>query len=277
MHDPVFTAEHIWFSYDDEKNWILKDFSLSLERGKKIAVMGPNGAGKSTFFLCCNGVLKPSRGTVYLDGTPVSYRSKDLLSVRSKVGIVFQDPDNQLFLADVRQEIAFGLLNLKVPREETLHEVGKIIDRLGISDFAGQPVHALSGGQKKLVSIADVLVMHPEMVILDEPFASLDQSHSRMVENCIDQMTEEGITVLLATHDSDYAMQWADEIVGISDGTVVCQKPPEDFFTDGALLAKLKLHAPNVLTIYRRLTEKGILNASLPMPRSIEMLSAFLE
>lgn len=277
MHDPVFTAEHIWFSYDDEKNWILKDFSLSLERGKKIAVMGPNGAGKSTFFLCCNGVLKPSRGTVYLDGTPVSYRSKDLLSVRSKVGIVFQDPDNQLFLADVRQEIAFGLLNLKVPREETLHEVGKIIDRLGISDFAGQPVHALSGGQKKLVSIADVLVMHPEMVILDEPFASLDQSHSRMVENCIDQMTEEGITVLLATHDSDYAMQWADEIVGISDGTVVCQKPPEDFFTDGTLLAKLKLHAPNVLTIYRKLTEKGMLNASLPMPRSIEMLSAFLE
>ena len=171
-HDIILKADNVYFSYDDQKSHSLNGLSLEIGRGKKIAFMGANGSGKSTFFLCCNGIHKPDKGTIYFDGQPLDYSREGLLKLRSKIGIVFQDPDNQLFSASVYQEISFGILNLGVPEEEARKEVEQVIETLEIEPFRHKPTHALSGGQKKQVSIADILVMHPEIIILDETHRS---------------------------------------------------------------------------------------------------------
>ena len=151
--DIILKAEDLYFSYDDDNSHSLNGLSLEIKRGQKIAVMGANGSGKSTFFLCCTGIHKPQKGKLYLDGQEVKYNKKGLLDLRSKVGIVFQDPDNQLFSASVYQEISFGILNLGVSEEQAKKEVEEVIDYLEITPFRSKPTHALSGGQKKQVSI----------------------------------------------------------------------------------------------------------------------------
>ena len=176
--DIILKADNLFFSYDDEKSHSLNGLSLEIKKGHKVAFMGANGSGKSTFFLCCNGIHQPSSGTLYFKGEPVDYSRKGLLKLRSKVGIVFQDPDNQLFSASVYQEISFGILNLGVSESEAKEQVENVIDYLEITPFRHKPTHALSGGQKKQVSIADILVMHPDIIILDEPAAALDPKHT---------------------------------------------------------------------------------------------------
>ena len=149
MNNVILKAENLFFSYDDEKSHSLNGLSLEIGRGKKIAFMGANGSGKSTFFLCCNGINRPTSGTLYFDGAPVDYSREGLLKLRQRVGIVFQDPDNQLFSASVYQEISFGVLNLGKSEAEARQEVERVIEKMGISPFRDRPTHALSGGQKK--------------------------------------------------------------------------------------------------------------------------------
>lgn len=275
--DIILKASHVSYSYDDGHSWALDDLSLEIERGKKIALMGANGSGKSTFFLCCAGICKPQRGELSYCGEKIKYDKKSLLKLRSKVGIVFQDPDNQLFSASVSQEISFGILNLGIPEEEARKEVEAVIDSLEITPFRHKPTHALSGGQKKQVSIADILVMHPDIIILDEPAAALDPRHTRMVNKIVDQMTESGITVLMATHDVDYAYAWADEAVLFWEGRVLRQGPPDAVFSDEEALAKTNLEAPTVLSLFRSLCTKGILPPGLAPPKTVEALERYIE
>lgn len=276
-HDIILKADDLYFSYDDDKSHSLNGLSLEIKRGSKVAFMGANGSGKSTFFLCCNGIHKPAKGTLYYNGKPVSYNKKDLLELRSKVGIVFQDPDNQLFSASVYQEISFGILNLGVSEEQAKKEVEQVIDYLEITPFRHKPTHALSGGQKKQVSIADILVMHPEVIILDEPAAALDPKHTAMVNHIVDQMTKQGITVLMATHDVNYAYEWADEIMLFHEGKVIMHGTPEKVFSSPDVLKKTNLEPPAVLELFRRLTKKGILSSSLPLPKNLKTLEKYIE
>ena len=204
MNDVILKADNLFFSYDDEKSHSLNGLSLEIGRGKKIAFMGANGSGKSTFFLCCNGINRPTSGTLYFDGAPVDYSREGLLRLRQRVGIVFQDPDNQLFSASVYQEISFGVLNLGKSEAEARQEVERVIEKMGIGPFRNRPTHALSGGQKKQVSIADILVMHPDVIILDEPAAALDPKHTALVNDAVNQMTADGITVMMSTHDVNF-------------------------------------------------------------------------
>ena len=276
-HDIILKADDLYFSYDDDKTHSLNGLSLEIKRGSKVAFMGANGSGKSTFFLCCNGIHKPAKGTLYYNGKPISYDKKGLLELRSKVGIVFQDPDNQLFSASVYQEISFGILNLGVPEEEARKEVEQVIDSLEITPFRHKPTHALSGGQKKQVSIADILVMHPEVIILDEPAAALDPKHTAMVNHIVEQMTEQGITVLIATHDVNYAYEWADEIMLFHEGKVLMHGTPKEVFSSPDVLKKTNLEPPVVLELFRRLTKKGILSSSLPLPKNLKTLEKYIE
>ena len=190
--DMILKADNLHFSYDDDNSHSLNGLSLEIRRGQKVAFMGANGSGKSTFFLCCTGIHKPQSGKLYFNGEEVNYNKKGLLHLRSKVGIVFQDPDNQLFSASVYQEISFGILNLGISEDQAKKEVEEVIDYLEITPFRHKPTHALSGGQKKQVSIADILVMHPDIIILDEPAAALDPKHTTMVNHIVDRMTENG-------------------------------------------------------------------------------------
>ncbi|MDD4377515.1 MAG: ABC transporter ATP-binding protein [Eubacteriales bacterium] len=276
MKDIILKAEDLYFSYDDEKSYSLNGFSIEIERGKKVAFMGANGSGKSTFFLCCNGIHRPVKGTLYIDNKPVEYSKKRLLDLRSKVGIVFQDPDNQLFSASVRQEISFGALNKGMSEEETHQAVEKVIETLEIGHFAERPTHSLSGGQKKQVSIADVLVMNPEIIILDEPAASLDPKHTTIVNKIVDILVERGITVLMSTHNVDYALEWADDIALVHRGKILMYGSPLEVFSNEEALKKTNLEKPAALELFHRLCEKGVLNDSLPLPRNLKTLEEYL-
>lgn len=276
MKDIIIKADNLYFSYDDDNSYSLNGLSLEIERGKKVAFMGANGAGKSTFFLCLNGIHKPTSGVLYLDGQPVDYSKKGLLDLRSKVGIVFQDPDNQLFSASVTQEISFGALNIGMREEEAKAEVEKVIKTLEITPFQDKPTHSLSGGQKKQVSIADVLVMHPEVIIFDEPASSLDPKHTVIVNKIVDMLVEQGITVLMSTHNVDYALQWSDEIVLIADGKTLMQGTPIEVFSNDEILAKTNLKKPAAMELFESLIEKGILSPDLPVPRCLKELENYI-
>ena len=274
--DIILKAEDLYFSYDDEQSHSLNGLSLEIKKGQKIAFMGANGSGKSTFFLCCTGILKPQKGKLFFHNKEVTYKKKELLDLRSKIGIVFQDPDNQLFSASVYQEISFGPLNLGHSEEETKKEVEEVIDYLEITPFRHKPTHALSGGQKKQVSIADILVMKPEIIILDEPAAALDPKHTTMVNHIVDQMTQNGITVLMATHDVDYAYEWADEVLLFHEGKVLMHGTPAQVFSNRGVLKQTNLELPAVLELFESLCRKGILKSSLPLPKNLNTLEKYI-
>jgi cobalt/nickel transport system ATP-binding protein len=272
----LLKAENLCYTYDGDSVPALDHLSLTIERGKKIACMGSNGSGKSTFFLCCNGIHKPSSGALYYNGIPFDYSKRGLLNLRKNIGIVFQIPDNQLFSASVIQEISFGVLNLGFPKEEAKKKVMRIMDKLGITPFAHKPVHALSGGQKKLVAIADILVMEPELIILDEPTSALDPLHTQIVRDIIDEITREGITVLTATHDVNYAYTWADEILLFHKGSILKQGTPEEVFTDEGLMETTCLQPPMVLSLFQNLCKDGILPDTLTPPKDLDTLRNYL-
>ncbi len=274
--DILLEAENLYFSYDDDHSHSLNGLSVKIRRNKKIALMGANGSGKSTFFLSCVGILRPQSGKLYWDGEEFSYTKKGLLDLRSKVGIVFQDPDNQLFSASVYQEISFGVLNLGVSEEVARKEVESVMDELEITPFSQKPTHALSGGQKKQVSIADILVMHPELILLDEPAAALDPKHTVMVNKIVDRMTEQGITVLMATHDVNYAYEWADEVILLHEGKVLIHGTPAEVFSNKAALKQTNLEPPVVLELFESLCKKQILKTSLPLPKNISTLEKYI-
>ena len=274
--DIILKVEDLYFSYDDEQSHSLNGLSLEIKKGQKIAFLGANGSGKSTFFLCCTGILKPQKGKLFFHNKEVTYKKKELLDLRSKIGIVFQDPDNQLFSASVYQEISFGPLNLGHSEEETKKEVEEVIDYLEITPFRHKPTHALSGGQKKQVSIADILVMKPEIIILDEPAAALDPKHTTMVNHIVDQMTQNGITVLMATHDVDYAYEWADEVLLFHEGKVLMHGTPAQVFSNRGVLKQTNLEPPAVLELFESLCRKGILKSSLPLPKKLNTLEKYI-
>lgn len=273
--DWVIQAENLSYSYEENDRKALDGLSVRIGRGRKVAFMGGNGSGKSTFFLCLNGILRPDEGRVLIDGEPVSYTRKGLLDVRKKVGIVFQEPDNQLFSASVFQEISFGILNLGVDEETARREVEKVIRELEITPFQNRPAHALSGGQKKQVAIADILVMHPEIMILDEPASALDAAHTKKVHELIRGLTEQGITVLMSLHDIDYAWAWADEIVLMHEGKVMKQGTPQEVCEDEEALKKAGLARPGVLRIYEKLKGRGMLSGD-QIPGSMDELAEML-
>lgn len=271
----ILIAENLHYTYEDGTK-ALRGIDLKIRFREKVAVMGANGSGKSTFFLHLNGLLKPQSGRILIDEEPISYSRKDLLQVRKKVGIVFQNPDDQLFSASVKQEISFGVLNLGLSEEEAAQKVQKVMDELNITPFAGKPTHFLSGGQKKRVAIADILAMDPSLMILDEPWAALDPKYSAVIDGIIDKLTDKGITVLLSTHDAERALAWADRVILFDRGTVIGQGEPEEIFANQELLERANLQIPAVLRIFRILCSEGVLESSLKPPRSMKELEQYL-
>ena len=270
--DWVIEAQDVSYTYDGNNERALDGLNLKIRRGTKVAFMGGNGSGKSTFFLCLNGIRRPDTGKICIDGEAIEYTRKGLLNVRGRVGIVFQEPDDQLFSASVYEEISFGILNLGADEETARREVESVIKELEITPFQDRPAHALSGGQKKQVAIADILVMHPEVMILDEPAAALDPKHTKKVQQIVDHLTEKGITVLMATHDIDYAYAWADEIVLMHRGKVIRQGTPFEVCSDREALKAASLEVPAVVRMHERLKEKGLIPQDAAPPGNIDEL-----
>lgn len=258
----ILKLEGVSFSYDEERA-ALTDLSLSLYAGQKVAVLGNNGAGKSTFFLCCNGVLQPAAGSVWLDGEALPPKGPGRAKLRRKVGLVFQDPDSQLIAGTVEAEVSFGPMNLHLPEQEVRARVDGALSALDLEDFRHRAPHYLSGGEKKRVSLADVLAMDPQLLLLDEPAASLDPANTRLLEENLDDLTARGLGLVIATHDVDFAWRWAERLLVFQGGRLQADATPEEIFADETLLARCGLRQPMLYRV-------GALLGLTPLPKTVE-------
>ena len=200
----------------------LRDVSLSISPGEKIAILGANGAGKSTLFNVLCGALRPSKGRVALNGVELQYDRKGLRELRSQVGLVLQDPDDQLFAASVFEDVSFGPANLDLGTQEITNRVDAALDALEIADLRKRPTHMLSFGQRKRVAIAGIVAMQPSYLLLDEPSAGLDPLGVEHLMGALHRISALGTAIALATHDVDAAYAWADRILVFADGAIAC-------------------------------------------------------
>lgn len=246
--------------------------SLNIRHGSRIALLGANGAGKTTLFLHLNGILRPQTGTVSYDGAPLNYSRHDLHSLRSRVGLVFQNPDSQLFSASVREDVSFGPLNLGLDNGTVRDRVEEALKAVGMTACADKPVHNLSYGQKKRVCIAGVLAMRPKVLVLDEPMAGLDVAMQAELTQILERLHREGMTIIIASHDMDFAYQWADTIAILVNGrcadTLDAKSIPENL----AQLAAYGLGVPRVAELYEALGACGLADNGMIPPRSHALL-----
>jgi len=235
----------ISYAYPD-KTVALENLSLNIRRGEKIAVLGSNGAGKSTLFLILNGVYRITGGEIYFQGRKISYNKSDLLMMRQNTGIVFQDPETQIFSASVYEEISFGLENLGFDQGEIKTRVDEILRLLNITHIKDKPTHLLSYGEKKKVSIADILVMNPEVLIMDEPDACLDPAAVKNLVRLLDDLHAAGKTIVLSTQDVNLAYSWAERILVMKDGKLLKDASPPEVFADARVIGEASLELPLV-------------------------------
>lgn len=251
---------------------VLDCVSISVSPGRRLAVLGANGSGKTTLLRCLSGAHRPSHGDILVDGKPLRHRAAELASHRQQVQLVLQDPDDQLFSADVRQDVSFGPVNLGLSDAQVRVRVEEALDRMGITALADRAVHHLSYGQRKRVAIAGALAMHPDVLLLDEPTAGLDPRGVQTMLAALGGLEDHGTTVVMSTHDVDLAWSWADEVAIVVD-RVVHQDVLVKILTDEALLQRAHLAVPWPVRLLRELgREIDVVNP----PRTVLDVAALL-
>ena len=238
MSTAVLDVRGLAYAYPDSHQ-ALYGVTLHVHRGERVALLGPNGAGKTTLVLHLNGILTAGAGSVEVSGLPVA--KENLLEIRRRVGVVFQDPDDQLFMPSVRDDVAFGPANLGVRGAALEKRVVDALDRVGMVDYIDRPPHHLSFGQRRRVAVATVLAMEPEVLVLDEPSSNLDPASRRELADILRSLD---VTVLMVTHDLPYAYELCPRSVVLSDGVVVADGPTREVLTDDALMAAHRLELP---------------------------------
>lgn len=250
---------------DDTKTLVpvLENLNLSIEKGSFVAVLGHNGSGKSTIAKITNGILFPQKGRVIVDGQETK-EDDSIFDIRKKVGMVFQNPDNQIVSSIVEEDVAFGVENLGVPPEECRKRVDEALKTVGMYEYRTKSPSKLSGGQKQRVAVAGIIAMRPECIVLDEPTAMLDPSGRREVIETVKKLNrEEGITIVLITHYMDEAVQ-ADRVIVVDDGKIRLDDTPEKVFSQVDKVKSFGLDVPQSTELIYRLgleSGKAILNA----------------
>ena len=267
MPEVILEAVDLDYSYPDGTN-ALRNINLQVEKGEKLTILGSNGAGKSTLFMQFNGLYRPYSGCIKYQGQDISYKNKALIELRKKVGIVFQDPDSQLFSSSVYQDISFGPLNLGLSEQDVEARVKQALIDTETTDLEYKPTHLLSYGQKKRVSIAGVLAMEPEVIIFDEPTAGLDPRHAREFMHLLKNLSDEGKTIIISTHDVDLAYSWSDRLAIMSNGEIIAHGEPGELFLRPELIERADLALPWLLEMYCELVGKGWLLPSTPLPKT---------
>jgi len=251
----ILEAKEIVYRYPDGTK-ALNGVNFKVEKGEMVALLGPNGAGKSTLFLHFNGILKPSAGQVLVKGAPIKYNSKGLLEVRKTVGIVFQNSDDQLFAPTVKQDVAFGPLNLGLSEKEVEKRVKESLKAVGMEGFENKPPHHLSGGQKKRVAIAGILAMEPEVIVLDEPTAGLDPLGASQIMKLLYDLNKKGITIIISTHDVDLVPIYANRVYIMSKGQIIKEGAPKEVFSNSEIIRKANLRLPRVAHLIEILNDR---------------------
>ena len=238
MSTPVLDVRGLAYAYPDGHQ-ALFGVNLHVHRGERVALLGPNGAGKTTLVLHLNGILMPGAGSVSVSGLPVD--ADNVREIRRRVGIVFQDPDDQLFLGTVRQDVAFGPQNLGLRGAALEQRVASALAQVGMAEYADRPPHHLSFGQRRRVALATVLAMEPEILVLDEPSSNLDPASRRELADIVRGLE---VTVLMVTHDLPYALELCPRSVVLSDGVVVADGPTREVLGNEPLMAAHRLELP---------------------------------
>jgi cobalt/nickel transport system ATP-binding protein len=236
--EAVLDVRGLAYAYPDGHQ-ALYGVDLRVHRGERVALLGPNGAGKTTLVLHLNGILVAGAGGVDVSGLTVT--KNNLQEVRRRVGVVFQDPDDQLFMPTVRDDVAFGPANLGVRGRALDERVRDALDKVGMGDFVDRPPHHLSYGQRRRVAVATVLAMEPEILVLDEPSSNLDPASRRELAEILLSLD---VTVLMVTHDLPYALELCPRSVVLSGGVIVADGPTYDVLTDDALMSAHRLELP---------------------------------
>lgn len=273
-HINILEINDLHYTYGNGKV-ALNGLSLTIKEGEKIAVIGPNGSGKSTFFLNLNGVFFPEKGEIKYRDIPMN--KKTLKSFRKNIGIVFQDADNQIIASTVKAEIGFGPMNLKLPKEEVDRRIEDALKYLNLTDFKDRPPHYLSGGEKKRVTIAGTIAMHPEIIIFDEPTVALDPVNASMLEDVLEKLSQDGKTLMISTHDVDFVYRWAERVIVFADGKIVADGSPLEIFKDKSLLKQANLTEPCLLEVYESLVSAKLLESGSDYPKSVDAFKKLLK
>jgi cobalt/nickel transport system ATP-binding protein len=239
----ILEARDVSFAYGPGK-WAIQGMNFELETPRRVALLGANGVGKSTLMLLLNGTLRPHEGELSVLGQSLDYSRSGLQWLHRKVGIVLQDPDDQLFGATVEQDVAFGPLNNGVESPEARELVRRTLESLGIAHLSDRPIHELSLGEKKRVALAGVLVLEPEIILLDEPTAGLDFAGITSMLNLLGALHQAGTTIVISTHDTDLAYEWAEDAWVLIDGRIAAQGPVTDVMQERETLRKAHLRMP---------------------------------
>ena len=256
MNEVHLSIKNLSYTYPDGTH-ALKNANMEILKGQKVAIMGPNGAGKSTLFSHFNGLTEPKSGYLEIDGKKMEYDKKTLLEIRQKVGIVFQDPNDQLFAPTVKEDVAFGPMNLGLSYEEVEKRVDEALTLVGMEKFKDKTPHHLSGGQQKRVAIAGIIAMKPEIMILDEPTAGLDPQGVDKVLDILNNLNKEGMTIVISSHDIEMVNGFAEKIFVLNEGEILASGDKNEIFSNKELLKEAHLKAPITTEILYQLKEKG--------------------
>ena len=250
----MIELKHVSFSYDD-KHKILDVISMKLGQDNQsvIGIIGHNGSGKSTLFLNLVGELRPTAGEILVDGKKVDYSKKGLRNLRRKVGIVFQNSDQQIFYSLVKDDVAFALRNLKVSNDEIKQRVERVLRELDISNLKDQPIQYLSGGQKKRVAIAGIMVIGSEWILLDEPTSGLDPDGRLRMKKLIKKLIANGQKIILSSHDMDFMYEMCDYFYLLGNNRILKEGNRENVFNDEQLLRENNLEQPWLVKIHQKL------------------------
>lgn len=252
----MLSAENVWFRYSQDSDWVLKGINLQIKKGEFVAVLGSNGCGKSTLAKHFNAILTPEKGDVIVDNINTKDEDK-LFDIRQKVGMVFQNPDNQIVATVVEEDVAFALENMGVPSKEIRTRIDRAMEQVGIYRYKDKAPHNLSGGQKQRVAIAGIIAMRPECIVLDEPTAMLDPVGRESVIKTIKQLNKDyGITVVLITHYMNEAAQ-ADRVIVMNKGQIEKIGTPQEIFSQVEWVKSLALDVPQTSELAWELNKLG--------------------
>ncbi len=243
---PSLQISNLAFAYPDG-NQALYGVNLTINKGERVALLGPNGAGKTTLVMHMNGIHPTMQGEVRIAGELVDAKNKEALKkIRSKVGIVFQDPDDQLFMPTVGEDVAFGPFNMGLRGDELSAVVDEALSQVGMLEFRDRPPHHLSFGQRRRVAVATVLAMKPEILVMDEPSSNLDPASRRELAEIVRSLD---VTIVIVTNDLPYALELCERSVILSGGIIVADAPTREILTNASLLASHRLELPVGFTL----------------------------
>jgi len=273
VSEPLFQTMGLYFKYEGGRGNALVDVDMSINEGARTVIMGANGAGKSTFFYHLNGILKPTKGSIYYRGNKMPRRGKKLRELSSEVAVMLQNPNDQIFAPKVVDDIAFGPKNLGLSTEEIDERVDEALYLAGIESLRNRSVMQISYGQRKRVTLAGALAMHPKVLIMDEPTAGLDPQMSKELMELADELHHNGTTVIISTHDIDLSYSWADEVHVLRGGRNIYSGESEGFYDNTSEVYLSGLVEPAIYNMNISMSEL-IGNPAEPHPKTLPQLVA---